>query len=195
MNKNSLTYQNDNDIYRRDMVKGKKGTADHGDGVQVLVRISEELDAILADDAKLNKRSKKGHVEAILEAYYEMYSGDIRDMVDIRSRLSPNYVKTEIPRGKKAVEKARHNNPGLTVAPPKRMLDHMEQVDELRRISGEHVPIDALSLYCLYLKDGDRRFFEKKYPTRIKELVIAYKEGRLEEYLSENQAPEEKTAG
>jgi hypothetical protein len=93
-----------------------------------------------------------------------------------------------------AEEKSRKANPRLSVAPPARQLDYMEQIDELRQISGENIPIDALVLYCKFLKDGDRKFFEMNYPARTQELVIAYKENRLDEYLSD-QAPETKTAG
>jgi transcriptional regulator with XRE-family HTH domain len=62
-----------------------------------------------------------------------------------------------------------------------------DQWKELCALSGENVPLDAMVAYVEYHKRGNQRFLTH-YTKHIQDLITAYKENRLEDYLSE-QAP------
>jgi len=187
--KNSLTHQIDSGIYQRDMAKDDK---EKDEQVQILVRIPKDVDAILDADAKLNKRSKKGHVEAILEAYYELYSGDVRDLVEIRSRLSPVYKKPsgDKPETGQASENKKKNNSHLVITKSKKVYPEMTTVqmwEYLQNETGRDIPIAAVLLYDEYVQFGKQAFFEQNYPTEIQEIVAAFFAGTLDGYLSKEK--------
>jgi hypothetical protein len=91
----------------------------------------------------------------------------------------------------KASVKKRKTNSHLGIATAKTTQDEWR---ELCKLSGEKVPIDALVMYHEYHDKGDERFLTD-YTVRVQQLVTAYKEGRIQEFLSETQASKEKTAG
>lgn len=180
--RNSLTHQIDSDIYQSDMARDKKEKdgQDKGGGVQVLIRLSNEINDLLEMDSRHHKRSKKGQVEAILEAYYELYEGDIRSMVEIRARLSPKHNKpASDSHADESTRKANSALVGLPTPLPTILSDVARYVTEK---AGIKVDTTMVTLYRAYVKGKDQSFLE--LPENIQNVIIAFYEGNLESYLS-----------
>jgi hypothetical protein len=153
------------------------------------IRFDMNAYKILEADSKRCKRSVNGQLDAIIAAYYGLESVelDYDRLEEARRKLDSNANKFD---DRQASEKKRKTNSHLGIATAKTT---QEEWRELCKLSGEKVPIDALVMYHEYHDKGDRRFLTD-YTARQQQLVTAYKEGRIKEFLS-NIVPEEKTAG
>jgi hypothetical protein len=148
------------------------------DETPITSRMPGSLVKEIQDIADETSRSRSKTIVLLLRKGIESYR---EDGILGERRVLPN----------SAEERTRKSNSHLAIASPKTIA---EQYKELCSLSGEDVSIDALVMYHEYHDKGDERFLTD-YTDHVQQLVTAYKEGRIQEFLSETQAPEEKTAG